>query len=96
MCRLSTIQNAHTIAVLENGAILEQGAHKDLMARKGAYYTLLYLQTKHAEDLWADDHLEDAWLYTIVQQCIEWAMYMNTADDYAITMQMLCYMKIRW
>ena len=51
MCRLSTIQNADTISVLENGAILEQGCHKDLIAKKGAYYSLVFLQTKHAEDI---------------------------------------------
>lgn len=39
--RLSTIQNADIIAVMFNGAIIEQGTHDELMDRKGAYYKLV-------------------------------------------------------
>ncbi len=38
--RLSTIRGADTILVLENGAVVEQGNHDELLARHGAYYTL--------------------------------------------------------
>lgn len=46
-CRLSTIRNADSIAVLQDGVILEQGKHNDLLAKGegGAYYSLVHLQT---------------------------------------------------
>ncbi|GHV57604.1 ABC transporter ATP-binding protein [Bacteroidia bacterium] len=39
--RLSTVQNADKIIVLDKGKIVEEGTHKELTARKGAYYTLV-------------------------------------------------------
>ncbi len=38
--RLSTIRNADVILVMENGAIVEQGSHTDLLAKSGAYARL--------------------------------------------------------
>ena len=38
--RLSTIQKMDRIVVLDNGAIIEQGSHKELLAKKGAYAKL--------------------------------------------------------
>jgi ATP-binding cassette subfamily B protein len=38
--RLSTIRDADTILVMENGAIVEQGNHRDLLGRDGAYARL--------------------------------------------------------
>ncbi len=42
--RLSTIKNADEIAVVEDGRIVEQGTHEDLMARHGIYFDLYQLQ----------------------------------------------------
>ncbi|XP_040058489.2 bile salt export pump [Gasterosteus aculeatus] len=39
--RLSTIRNADIIAVMSNGAVIEQGTHGNLMAKRGAYYELV-------------------------------------------------------
>ncbi|GHT58793.1 ABC transporter ATP-binding protein [Bacteroidia bacterium] len=39
--RLSTVQNADKIIVLDKGKIVEEGTHKELTEKKGAYYTLV-------------------------------------------------------
>ena len=38
--RLSTIKNADIILVMNNGNIIEQGTHNELLAKKGFYFTL--------------------------------------------------------
>ncbi|HLR33854.1 MAG TPA: ATP-binding cassette domain-containing protein, partial [Tissierellales bacterium] len=38
--RLSTIRDADIIMVIDNGKIIEKGNHKELIAKKGAYYDL--------------------------------------------------------
>ncbi len=42
--RLSTIRDADTILVMEGGAIVEQGGHEELLARRGAYFELYQSQ----------------------------------------------------
>ena len=39
--RLSTIKNADKIIVIENGEIIEQGSHEELIDKKGYYYNTL-------------------------------------------------------
>ncbi|MEJ6489618.1 ABC transporter ATP-binding protein [Leucobacter sp. USCH14] len=57
--RLSTIRDADTILMMERGSIVEQGAHDELLARRGAYYSLYQAQfagedaEAHAEELFA-------------------------------------------
>lgn len=43
--RLSTIQNADIIYVMDKGEVVEIGKHKDLMEKQGMYHNLVMLQT---------------------------------------------------
>jgi ABC-type multidrug transport system fused ATPase/permease subunit len=45
--RLSTIVNADQIIVVDNGEIIEQGTHNDLLNKSGAYFTLFNSQFKN-------------------------------------------------
>lgn len=42
--RLSTIQDADVIIVMDHGRVVEQGNHKELLAKKGRYYNLYQTQ----------------------------------------------------
>ncbi|XP_051574903.1 phosphatidylcholine translocator ABCB4-like isoform X2 [Myxocyprinus asiaticus] len=45
--RLSTIRNADCIAVFQNGVVVEQGTHQQLLSQQGVYYTLVTSQMGH-------------------------------------------------
>lgn len=47
--RLSTIQHANNIIVIQNGEIIEQGNHQQLLAQKGYYYKLYQLQLEKSK-----------------------------------------------
>ena len=42
--RLSTIRDAKEILVMNNGKIIEQGTHEELLKKKGFYADLYYSQ----------------------------------------------------
>jgi len=48
--RISTIKNADKILVMDNGEIIEQGTHNDLMQKRGAYFELYEKQLLEEEE----------------------------------------------
>ena len=52
--RLSTVRTADTIAAFQDGVIVEQGTHEELMQINGVYNQLVTLQVKCAlEKMWS-------------------------------------------
>ncbi len=47
--RLSTIVNADRIVVIQDGRIVEQGRHQDLLARQGVYFNLYSMRFEEPE-----------------------------------------------
>ncbi|XP_036184203.1 phosphatidylcholine translocator ABCB4 isoform X5 [Myotis myotis] len=47
--RLSTIRNADVIAGFEDGVIVEQGSHSELMKKEGLYFKLVNMQTSGSQ-----------------------------------------------
>ncbi|CAF3917869.1 unnamed protein product [Rotaria sordida] len=54
--RLTTIQNAHQIYVLDNGSVIEQGTHETLMAKEGGKYQTM---VKHQQMERINDDQDD-------------------------------------
>ena len=48
--RLSTVREADLILVLQDGAIVEQGTHQELMAQRGIYQDIYELQLRPQEE----------------------------------------------
>nr|WP_229499570.1 ABC transporter ATP-binding protein [Pseudoduganella ginsengisoli] len=53
--RLSTLQKADRLVVLDRGKVVEEGGHDELMAKEGAYYRLYQAQARNV-----DTDLDDA------------------------------------
>lgn len=68
--RLSTIQSADIIAVLQNGEIVEYGDHDMLMNVDGAYYSLVQNQKmgKGKDGPFTDNNLKELKMYTRKQK----------------------------
>lgn len=48
--RLTTVQNADMIYVVDQGEIIESGTHSDLMEKKEFYYQLVQAQSLEPDD----------------------------------------------
>ena len=53
--RLSTIQGADTILMMDHGRVIERGSHEELLARHGAYERLYLSQWSDTDDAHAQD-----------------------------------------
>lgn len=47
--RLSTLQRADRLVVLDRGQVVEEGSHEELMVRQGAYYSLYQAQARNVD-----------------------------------------------
>jgi ATP-binding cassette subfamily B protein len=47
--RLSTLQRADRLIVLDRGQVVEEGTHDELMVRQGAYYNLYQAQARNVD-----------------------------------------------
>lgn len=54
--RLSTVERAHSIIVLDKGRVVQQGSHKELMEEGGLYSKLVQRQILGLEGSAADSH----------------------------------------
>ncbi|KIW09268.1 hypothetical protein, variant [Verruconis gallopava] len=57
--RLSTIKNADNIVVMQQGKLVEQGKHDELLDRRGAYFNLVEAQRIAAEQQNDDEDTSD-------------------------------------
>jgi len=48
--RLSTVQGADRVVVLDKGRVAEQGTHSELLGKEGLYWKLVQRQTAHGVD----------------------------------------------
>jgi ATP-binding cassette subfamily B protein len=53
--RLSTLQRADRLVVLDRGQVVEEGSHDALMTREGAYFRLYQAQARNADLNVSDD-----------------------------------------
>ncbi|MFX1283573.1 MAG: ABC transporter ATP-binding protein [Promethearchaeota archaeon] len=58
--RLSTVKNADRIIVLDQGKIIEEGDHEDLLRQGGEYANLYNTYFKHQEIAWAPGDIPQA------------------------------------
>ena len=47
--RLSTLQRANRLVVMDRGMVVEEGPHEELMAQEGAYYRLYQAQARNVD-----------------------------------------------
>jgi ATP-binding cassette subfamily B protein len=47
--RVSSVKNADSIIVIENGCVIEQGKHQELLEKQGSYFNLYKMQLLEEE-----------------------------------------------
>ena len=53
--RMSTVQNADLILVLDNGRIVARGTHEELLQESPIYAEIYYLQLIGEQELWGEE-----------------------------------------
>ena len=59
--KLSTVRQAHSIAVVAEGAVIEQGTHKELLQKNGAYARLVDAQSLGDEQKQGEEPEKQDW-----------------------------------
>ncbi|GKC05348.1 ABC transporter B family member 19-like protein [Tanacetum coccineum] len=86
--RLATVKNAETIIVLEQGSVIEIGDHHQLMAKEGAYFSLIKLASEavssnHFSEM--SPNYETSSTYNLLKQnhvySISMSGYMKSVQD---------------
>jgi len=57
--RLSTVRYADRIVVIDAGRIVEEGTHRELLGRQGAYYNLCRIQSSRDDDRLFHSHYQE-------------------------------------
>ncbi|KAL1916373.1 uncharacterized protein VTP21DRAFT_5990 [Calcarisporiella thermophila] len=76
--RLSTIRDADLIMVMENGKIIEQGSHTELLAKKGAYLSYVQKQQLKAYEDKKDNLDSDSILEKTREMQSDWKPSLET------------------
>ncbi|XP_068901227.1 ATP-dependent translocase ABCB1-like isoform X2 [Tenebrio molitor] len=80
--RLSTIRNANRIVVVSEGKVIEEGNHAQLMAKKGAYHSLVVSQgLSETEDVFTEDKEVLNGVVNNVAKVSETAMIESTSEE---------------
>ncbi|KAH7071971.1 P-loop containing nucleoside triphosphate hydrolase protein, partial [Paraphoma chrysanthemicola] len=83
--KLSTIRNADNIAVMSNGAVIEQGSHDSLLALDGAYTRLVMAQDLgQSQDETSADDEQSAERVALIRTQTRASGFENTTDRSAM------------
>lgn len=59
--KLKMVQDADLILVMENGTLVEQGTHANLLCRANSTYARMWAQQRHGDENYFDDYGAPQW-----------------------------------
>jgi ABC-type multidrug transport system ATPase subunit len=57
--RLSTIRSADSVVAIKDGQVVEQGTHKELLAQKGLYHSLVQAQVQGRGEVIDEEEVDE-------------------------------------